>query len=140
MQIDTWREARFKLVCDQLIAQAQRLGFLNIEQLKALEVGELDDGWFVRVDAAAGIGLSIKHTLDVEIWHPTDPQESFRFTIDVYGQSKCKNCYFPVPGRPKGMDVNTLEDDEFESIVMLPDLFGDFVATQMLAFYKKEAK
>jgi len=137
MNIKSWREARFILVKDQLIALAARLGFMNAEQINEVPVAVVNDGWNVRVSATKGIGLQIRHSLEVEIWHSEPGEEHYRFSIDVLGSNQCKNCYFPAIYL-EAEGVNSLSGPQFSDLCILPEIFGDFVAAEMLTHYKKD--
>jgi hypothetical protein len=136
MNIVTWRDARLVLVKDSLLSLAARLGYMGTEQLNEVPVGQGTDGWNVRISAVKGIGQRIKHVMDVEIWHEEPGSKRWKFTVDVLGQNQCKNCYFPEV-RVNERDVDRIGPDEWADLCFLPEVFGDFVATELLNHYNR---
>ena len=132
MVLNSAREARFLLVKDSLNAIAQRLGYLNQEQLNQLDGARIsDDGWEVHVRASNGIGMRIRHTMEVSIRNYDDPDIlDWDFTIDVLGANQCKNCYFGQLGN-HGKDVDSLDEEDWKDLLYLPELFADYVALQL---------
>lgn len=125
MEFKSRREARFLLIKDSLNAIAQRLGYLNQEELNNIGQIGIGDGYFVTINSSAGIGMKIRHTMEVSILD-NSLEYAWRFTIDVLGKNQCKNCYFP--GLPNfGRDVDHLSDDDWEDLKWLPELFADAV-------------
>ena len=136
MNIVTWRDARLVLVKDSLLSLAARLGYMGTEQLNEVPVGQGVDGWNVKISAVKGIGQRIKHVMDVEIWHEEPGSKRWKFTVDVLGQNQCKNCYFPEV-RVNERDVDRLHSNDWEDLCFLPEVFGDFVATELLNHYNR---
>ncbi|QBJ02853.1 hypothetical protein MZD04_gp327 [Pseudomonas phage Psa21] len=137
MNIHSWRDGRFILAKDSLLAMAARLGFMSIDQINELPIASdvgLHDGWCVDIHASKGIGGRIRHTLDINIWNDIEDCQ-WKFTIDVLGQNQCKNCYFPEIGN-FGKDVDTLSENDFNDICYLPEVFADFVATLLLEHHR----
>lgn len=141
MNIVTWRDARLVLVKDSLLSLAARLGYMGTDQLNqvpvAIDVG-LEDGWNVKVGATKGIGQRIRHVMDVEIWNSITESNRWKFTVDVLGQNQCKNCYFPEL-YSEDCKIDLLTENEFADLCLLPEIFGDFIATELLNHYVKEA-
>ncbi|WDS62116.1 hypothetical protein [Pseudomonas phage D6] len=137
MNIKTWREARFVLVKDSLVAMATRLGFMNAEAINLTPVAVVNDGWYVRITATKGVGLQIRHTIEVEISQQQNRSDRYRFFVDVLGANQCKNCWFPIVHLQGTNGVNGLTQDQFEDICILPEIFADFVASEMLTHYNK---
>jgi hypothetical protein len=136
MNIVTWRDARIVLVKDSLLSIAARLGYMGTEQLNEVPVCQAVDGWNVKVYGTQGIGQRIKHVMTVEIWHTDPGTRRWKFTIDVLGQNQCKNCYFPdLHGSDRPID--RIGANEWEDLCFLPEIFGDFVATELLNHYKR---
>lgn len=133
MNIKTLREARIVLVKDQLISIAQRLGYMDSERINSIPVTQVNDGWNVKIHATKGIGLQIRHTLEVEIWQDDD---RFIFYVDVLGANQCKNCYFPILTYSNSL-VNNLSKEQFDDLCILPEIFADFVAGEMLLHYNR---
>lgn len=136
MNIVTWRDARLVLVKDSLLSLAARLGYMGTEQLNEVPVGQGTDGWNVKIYGTKGIGQRIRHVMTVEIWHNEPDTRRWKFTVDVLGQNQCKNCYFPdVTVNDRGVD--RLDADEFADLCFLPEVFADFVATELLNHYNR---
>ncbi|MNE82872.1 hypothetical protein D3C80_1796360 [compost metagenome] len=74
--------------------------------------------------------------MDVEIWHVEPGTRRWKFTIDVLSQNQCKNCYFPDV-QVNSRDVDRLSPDEFADLCFLPEVFADFVATELLNHYNR---
>lgn len=127
MQLHTYREARFLLIRDTLNAIAQRLGVFSRNEINDTLATVLFDGWECTIRATDGIGMKIRHTLEVEIKHIVEKERKWIFTIDVLGANMCKNCYFPGLGN-YGKDVDSLDNETWDDLLMLPELFGDAAA------------
>uniref|UniRef100_A0AB39CCH5 Uncharacterized protein n=1 Tax=Pseudomonas phage RVTF4 TaxID=3236931 RepID=A0AB39CCH5_9VIRU len=136
MEFKSRRDARFVLIKDQLHGIAQRLGYLREAELNQVGEISIDDGFVVDIRASGGIGMKIQHTMLVEVSHP-DWDKALKFTIDVLGKNQCKNCYFPDFGN-FGKDVDSLDDETWEDMLLLPELFAD--AVEELIFERYKAK
>lgn len=130
MNVTTWRQARAVLVTDSLGGIAARLGHLNERKINDLPPVQLQDGWTVTMTATKGVGMRIRHVLQVYVDAP-EKECRWMFTLDVLGDHQTKNIRFP------GMDVDAMTEDEFADFCFLPEIFADVVASELAHHYIK---
>jgi hypothetical protein len=131
MDISTYRDARILMIKDSILAMSARLGEYSTTEINEIPAQETIEDWTVGIRAHQGVGERILRLLEITFENRREGL-AYKINLDVVGKKQCRNMQFDE------INPRTVNDQIFNDLLLLPEMLGDFLATELHHRFGKE--